>query len=68
MHEHMRRLNKALKNCVIDVGSTYFANVAHDLHCNIYRGGECNCDPEITIPTNKGLVRITRDGIVEIVS
>jgi hypothetical protein len=68
MHEYMRRINKALENCVVDPGSICHASVAHDSYCNIYHGGKCNCDPEITIPTNKGLVRITKDGIVEIVS
>lgn len=68
MHEYMRRINRALENWVIDPGSVCHANIGHDLSCNIYRGDECNCDPEITIPTNKGLVRITRDGIIETVS
>ena len=68
MHEYMRRINKALENCVVDPGSVCHVSVAHDLCCGIYFGDECNCNPEITIPTNKGLMRITRDGIIETVS
>ena len=26
--------------------------VCHDDWCNCFRGGECNCDPDITLRTN----------------
>ena len=29
-------------------GKFYDCKVSHDDWCNVYRSGECNCDPEIT--------------------
>jgi len=65
MHEYMERINKALANGVLDAGSVAHAQVGHDLSCDIYTGGECHCDPEITIETDKGKLRVTSAGILE---
>lgn len=65
MDEYMKRINKALANGVLDTGSLVHAFIAHDANCGIYKGKECHCDPEITIETDKGKLRVTSDGILE---
>ena len=65
MHEYLKRINKALANGVLDAGSVAHAKVAHDNDCGIYKGDECHCDPEITIETDKGKLKVTRAGILE---
>jgi len=39
-------------------GTTSFANVSHDRWCESYRGGECNCTPdvEISFPSRRSIV------------
>jgi len=64
MHEYMRRLNKAISDAIIDKGSVAQAIVEHDNYCGIYKGAECNCDPDITIHTDKGDVSVLQDGTV----
>ena len=62
MHEYMRRLSIALQNGAIDQGSAALAQIAHDDDCAFWTGGICNCDPDITITTQQGDVRVLADG------
>ena len=66
MHEYMRRLQAAMAFGSLDAGSVAHAFVAHDdgkkKRCGIYRGKECDCDPEISIKTDKGVVTVLKDG------
>lgn len=63
MHEYLRRLLIAQGLGLIDSGSMAHATVAHDSWCQAQTGnGECNCDPEISLKTNEGIVFIDRDG------
>ena len=68
MDEYMRRINKALSRGIIDQGSAAVAEVRHDdkgkNRCGVYTGGECNCDPDILIKTNKSVLRVNADGTV----
>lgn len=62
MAEYMRRLMKAVERGAIKQGDIAFASVAHDDWCSIYGGGACNCDPEISVRTERGRLRISADG------
>jgi len=62
MHEYLNRLLKAQALGLLDAGSAFVAEVAHDDSCGIYRAGDCNCDPDITIRTDKGAVKVLKDG------
>jgi hypothetical protein len=68
VHEYLRRLGLAQKKGILDAGTVAHANVMHDDTCGIYRDRECNCDPDITIETDKGKVSVGRDGTVRAVS
>lgn len=50
MHNYLKKLQRLqLEGKVpIEPGKSYDTKVAHDDWCNVYRGGECNCDPEIS--------------------
>ena len=65
MHEYRKRLNAALRKGIVDKGSVAHASIFHDDWCGIYSGGECNCNPEILIRTNQGVVAVMVDGTLE---
>lgn len=68
MHEYLKRLKAAQFKGILDKGSVSHAAVIHDDWCGIFSGGECNCDPDILIRTNKGIVKVMADGTVEVYS
>ena len=62
MNEYIKRIEKALKNGLIDKGTVAHAVIAHDLGCGVYSGKDCDCDPDITIETKQWTFAIQRDG------
>ncbi len=46
---YLRRLTQALQGAQIPPGY-HNVKIRHDSWCAIFRGGACNCDPEIELP------------------
>jgi hypothetical protein len=38
--------------------------IAHDNWCKIYKNKPCNCNPEISVETDDGLVYLNKDGSI----
>ena len=51
MHNYLKKIEKLKSEGKFpsEPGKFYDAAVAHDDWCHVYLGGECNCDPEITV-------------------
>jgi hypothetical protein len=63
MHEYLRRINLALERGEMPDGTSAECSVIHSAECVVYKGGECNCDPEICMTSDDGRRRrIQRDG------
>lgn len=65
MHEYKKRLNTALALGIIDAGTINHAFISHDKWCGIYSGNECNCNPDITIQTPTGRMKVQKNGMVQ---
>jgi hypothetical protein len=48
-HNYYRKLMKLVENGTIPPDRLTEADVYHDDWCRIYRGGYCNCEPEIRV-------------------
>lgn len=65
MNEYQRRLDLALSMGILDRGTVNLAKVRHDSWCGSLSGGECNCDPDISIRTQGGrMFWVQKDGTV----
>lgn len=49
MHNYLKKIERMGLDKL--PGDLYGLKVEHDDHCEIFRFGECNCDPEITVST-----------------
>jgi len=49
MHNYVKKLDKMIADGSINITGISTARIAHDGWCAINKGGECNCDPDITI-------------------
>lgn len=38
--------------------------IAHDKWCKMYKNKPCNCNPEISVETDDGLVYLNKDGSI----
>ena len=65
MHNYKKRLNTALDLGIIDAGTVNHAFICHDSWCGVYSGHECNCNPDITIQTPTGRMKVNSDGTVQ---
>lgn len=70
MHEYLRRINKSFDRGIIDKDSAALVEVHHDAkgkkRCQIYLGGDCNCDPDIILTTADGQRhRMDREGLLK---
>lgn len=63
MDEYMKRLQLA-QSGLIAIGGFIETSVSHDDYCAIYKGGKCNCDPDITAMTESSAIRILKDGSI----
>ena len=63
MHNYLKKLQRLqLEGKVpIEQGKSYDTKVAHDDWCNVYKGGECNCDPDISF------IEITESNVQQVV-
>ena len=48
-HNYYRKLIKLVEEGKLPPGYVGEVDVYHDDWCRIYRGGYCNCDPEIKL-------------------
>lgn len=67
MHEYMRRKFLAMERGIYPFGAPGTVSegtICHDDWCEIYKGGECHCDPEITITGPEGSFQILANGDV----
>ncbi len=50
MHNYLKKLQRLqLEGKVpIELGKSYDTKISHDNWCQVYNGGECNCDPDIS--------------------
>jgi hypothetical protein len=39
--------------------------IAHDNWCKIYKGKPCNCNPDISVETDDGLIFLNEDGSIK---
>jgi len=62
IHEYLRRLELSHSMGLIDNNCLDHAIIAHDAYCEIYLCEYCDCDPDITIKTDKGEMKIDSNG------
>ena len=62
VHEYLKRIDKAYSLGLIGKDCLSHAIIAHDDYCEINQNGYCNCDPDITIKTDKGEMKIDSNG------
>lgn len=63
MSAYLARLLRAVELGLIDRGSIATAEVAHDDWCDLLKNaGPCNCDPRVTVNTERGPVAVLADG------
>ena len=53
-HNYMKKMEKMVKEgkLVVPKGGLHLLNVEHDDWCKCYKGGRCNCDPNISLHEN----------------
>jgi hypothetical protein len=53
-HNYMKKFEKLVEEgkLVVPKGGLHLLNVEHDEWCKCYKGGRCNCDPNISFRTN----------------
>jgi hypothetical protein len=61
-HNYLKKLNQLIGQGILQTrpGVLSDVKIEHDEWCNIFRGGECNCDPTLTVRHN-----VTMDELVE---
>lgn len=68
MHNYEKKIQKMLAEGKLPTperGKVYDSKVSHDSWCRIYNGGECNCDPDITITE---ITAANRDRVARVIS
>lgn len=65
MHEYMKRMNPAMMVELIGKGKVARLDIGHDDYCGVFKGQECNCDPEVIINTWQGKVQVFSDGSIK---
>jgi hypothetical protein len=48
-HNYWKKLMKLVEQEKLPLGRIQDVDIYHDDRCRIYRGGYCNCDPEIKL-------------------
>jgi len=48
-HNYYPKLMELYRNGKIAIPSLYEVDIYHDDWCRIYRGGYCNCEPEVKL-------------------
>jgi len=65
MHTYIQRIEKARARGLLPAEGLVNVSVAHDPSCGIYRGRECDCNPEIILLRGGRRMRILADGSTE---
>jgi hypothetical protein len=61
----MDTIIKAIEKGNIQTGGLLFPEVAHDSWCAMHQDKPCNCDPEISVETEEGLIILNKDGSIK---
>lgn len=62
---YMETILKAIEKGSIQMGGLLFPEVAHDSWCAMHKGEACNCEPEVSVETEEGLIILNKDGSVK---
>ena len=62
---YMDTIIKAIEKGSIQTGGLLFPEVAHDSWCAMHQDKPCNCDPEISVETEEGLIILNKDGSIK---
>ena len=65
MNNYMETILKAVEKGSISIGGLLFPEVAHDSWCDMHKGKDCNCEPEISVETEEGLIILNKDGSIK---
>lgn len=65
MSSYMDTILKAVEKGSIQLGGLLIPSVAHDSWCAMHKGKDCNCEPEISVETEEGLIILNKDGSVK---
>jgi len=52
MHEYLKKIVEANEKVKFQPGKVTHVQVTHDKWCKIFNGGECNCNPDISMIPN----------------
>jgi len=66
MENYTETIFKAIENGNLKTSDGVLTvGVAHDNWCKIYKNKSCNCNTEISVETNDGLVFLNKDGSIK---
>jgi hypothetical protein len=65
MTNYMDTILKAIEKGSIQMGGLLFPEVAHDSWCAMHKDEPCNCNPEISVETEEGLIILNKDGSIK---
>jgi hypothetical protein len=63
---YMETILKAVyKGNLKAVDGVLMPQIAHDKWCKIYKSKPCNCNPDISVETDDGLIFLNEDGSIK---
>jgi len=62
---YMETIFKAIEKGSIPSVGVLMPQIAHDNWCKIYKGKPCNCNPDISVETDDGLIFLNEDGSIK---
>ena len=62
---YMETILKAIEMGSIQMGGLLFPEVAHDSWCSMNKGESCNCEPQVSVETEEGLIILNKDGSIK---
>ena len=65
MTNYMETIFKAIEMGSIKTGGLLFPEVAHDSWCAMHKDEVCNCNPEVSVETEEGLIILNKDGSIK---
>ena len=65
MTNYMETIFKAIEMGSIKTGGLLFPEVAHDSWCNMHKDEACNCEAEVSVETEEGLIILNKDGSIK---
>ena len=65
MINYMETIFKAIEMGSLKTGGLLFPEVAHDSWCNMHKEKPCNCNPEVSVETEEGLIILNKDGSIK---